>query len=66
MGAKLADIAMEHWAPAPAPPELDEKLDVERISGDVGGYPGERVPVNLQNNQASGCYRHRRPPAPYS
>ena len=39
MGVKLADIAMEHWAPAPAPPELDDKLDVERISGDVGGYP---------------------------
>lgn len=38
-GAKLADIAMERWAPIPAPAELDEKLDVERISGDVGGYP---------------------------
>ena len=37
--SKLADIAMERWAPAPAPPELDDKLDVERISGDVGGYP---------------------------
>lgn len=38
-GSKLADIAMERWAPAPVPSELDEKLDVERISGDVGGYP---------------------------
>jgi glyoxylase-like metal-dependent hydrolase (beta-lactamase superfamily II) len=38
-GSKLADIAMERWAPAPTPPKLDEKLDVERISGDVGGYP---------------------------
>lgn len=38
-GSKLADIAMERWAPAPVPSELDEKVDVERISGDVGGYP---------------------------
>ena len=38
-GSKLVDIAMERWAPAPAPAELDERLDVERISGDVGGYP---------------------------
>ena len=38
-GSKLADIAMERWAPAPTPSELDDKLDVERISGDVGGYP---------------------------
>ena len=38
-GSKLADIAMERWAPAPVPPQLDEALDVERISGDVGGYP---------------------------
>ncbi|MDE0301165.1 MAG: MBL fold metallo-hydrolase [Candidatus Poribacteria bacterium] len=38
-GSKLVDIAMERWAPAPVPSELDEKLDVERISGDVGGYP---------------------------
>lgn len=38
-GSKLADIAMERWAPAPAPAELNERLDVERISGDVGGYP---------------------------
>ena len=38
-GRKLADIAMERWAPAPVPPQLDEALDVERISGDVGGYP---------------------------
>lgn len=38
-GNKLADIAMERWAPAPVPSELADKLDVERISGDVGGYP---------------------------
>ncbi len=38
-GSKLVDIAMERWAPAPVPSELDEKVDVERISGDVGGYP---------------------------
>ena len=38
-GSKLADIAMERWAPVPVPSELDKKLDVERISGDVGGYP---------------------------
>ena len=37
--SKLADIAMERWAPAPTPSELDDNLDVERISGDVGGYP---------------------------
>ena len=37
--SKLADIAMERWAPAPVPSELDEKLDVERIAGEVGGYP---------------------------
>ncbi len=38
-GDKLVDIAMERWAPVPVPSELDDKLGVERISGDVGGYP---------------------------
>ena len=61
-GSKLADIAMERWAPAPVPSELDEKLDVERISGRCWWVSGERLSPNLQGNQANGCYRHCRPP----
>jgi len=37
-GAKLLDIAMERWAPAPVQSGTD-KLDVVTISAEVGGYP---------------------------
>ena len=38
-GAKLADIAMERWAPEPVPPGYDDALEVVTITALVGGWP---------------------------
>ena len=38
-GTKLLDIATEQWAPEPAQPAKDAKLEVITISAPVGGWP---------------------------